>query len=131
MSAAPQGFAEVTLTDPFEVHTGPVWRKGGTYAFRVRAEHCNMRGVVHGGMLMTFADLVLGQAVWDATDRASCVTLNMQTHFLRPANEGDLVEVTPEITRRARSLVFLRGEFQVAGETVMTAQSVWKLLGKE
>ena len=133
--SAPEGFAEVRLIDPFEIHVGPAYGEGEKgarrYAFRVAAHHCNLRGVVHGGMLMTFADLALGQAVWEATDNASVVTLNMQVQFMAPAREGDLVEVRPELTRRTRGMVFMRGDFTVGGETVMTAQSVWKLLGKE
>lgn len=80
---------------------------------------------------MTFADLTFGQAVWDATGNASCVTLNMQTQFLKAAVLGDIIEVAPEITRRARSLVFVRGDFIVAGELVFTAASVWKLTGQD
>jgi acyl-coenzyme A thioesterase PaaI-like protein len=131
MSDAPEGFDEIKLIDPFELLTGPAWRKGGTYAFRVAEHHCNLRGVIHGGMLMTLADMTLGQAVWDATERAPSVTLNMQTQFLKPAKAGDLIEVTPELTRRTRGFVFMRGDFMVDGEIVMTAQSVWKLLGKD
>jgi uncharacterized protein (TIGR00369 family) len=132
---APQGFSEIRLIDPFEIHVGPAYGAGGIpqrrYAFRVATHHCNLRGVVHGGMLMTFADLALGQAVWDVTDKAPSVTLNMQTQFIAPAREGDLVEVRPELTRRTRSMVFMRGDFTVDSEIVMTAQSVWKLLGKD
>lgn len=132
---APKGYSEVRLIDPFEIHVGPAWSKGRKgarrYAFRASAHHCNMRGVVHGGMLMTLADMTLGQAVWDLTDNAACATLNMQTHFLRPAKEGDLIEVVPDLTRRTRALVFIRGDFTVKGETVMTAASVWKLLGRD
>jgi uncharacterized protein (TIGR00369 family) len=131
----PQGFAEIELIDPFEIHTGPVFgrREKGErrYAFMPQAHHCNMRGVVHGGMLMTLADMTLGQAVWDMTDNAACVTLNMQTQFLKPVKEGELIEVMPEMTRRTRALVFMRGDFIVAGEIVMTASSVWKLLRQD
>jgi uncharacterized protein (TIGR00369 family) len=133
--SAPEGFSEIRLIDPFEIHVGPAYGEGAKgmrrYAFRVAAHHCNLRGVVHGGMLMTFADLALGQAVWEATGDAACVTLNMQVQFLAPAREGDLVEVRPDLTRRTRGMVFIRGDFAVAGEIVMTAQSVWKLLGKD
>jgi uncharacterized protein (TIGR00369 family) len=132
---APEGFSEIRLIDPFEIHVGPAYEQGEAgqrrYAFRVAVHHCNLRGVVHGGMLMTFADLALGQAVWDATDRAPSVTLNMQVQFLAPAREGDLVAVRPVLTRRTRGMVFMRGDFAVGNDVVMTAQSVWKLLGKD
>ena len=135
MKVAPEGFTEVRLVDPFELHVGPAFSQGEAgarrYAFQVEAHHCNLRGVVHGGMLMTFADMTFGQAVWDATDNVPSVTLNMQTQFLKPAKEGELIQVAPQLTRRTTSLVFMRGDFMVADEIVMTASSVWKLLGRD
>jgi uncharacterized protein (TIGR00369 family) len=133
--SAPEGFSEIALVDPFEIHIGPAYGQGDKgarrYAFRAGAHHCNLRGVVHGGMLMTFADMTFGQAVWDATDNVPSVTLNMQTQFLKPAKEGELVQVVPQLTRRTTSLVFMRGDFMVTDEIVMTASSVWKLLGRD
>lgn len=133
--SAPPGYAETSLVDPFEIYVGPIFHQGEIgarrFAFRVEPHHCNMRGILHGGMLMTFADLSLGQAVWDMTGNAPCVTLNMQTQFLKSARAGDLVEVLPELTRRTRALLFMRGDYKVAGETVFTASSVWKLLGQD
>ncbi len=130
--SAPAGYIETGLIDPFEIHLGPVYEAGPPGARRfllcVDERHVNMRGAIHGGMLMTFADLALGQAVWDCTDRAPSVTLGMQAQFLRPARTGDRVEVLPELVRKTRSLVFMRGDFKVAGETIFTASSIWKLL---
>ena len=127
------GFVPTALVDPFEIYVGPLFEQGPTsaktYAIRVDARHVNRRQIMHGGMFMTLADMTLGQAVWDLTDKAPCVTLNMQSHFLRPAHEGDIVQVVPELVRRTRGLVFMRGDFTVAGEIVYTASTVWKLLG--
>ena len=135
MTIAPEGFTEVRLVDPFELHVGPAFSQGENgarrYAFQVQAQHCNLRGVVHGGMLMTLADMTLGQAVWDVTERAPSVTLNMQHQFIKSAKEGDWIEVVPELSRRTRAFVFMRGDFTVNGEIVMTTSSVWKLLGQD
>ena len=137
MTAAPPlpGFVPTHLIDPFEIFVGPVFENGmpgaKTFAMRVDSRHMNRRGVLHGGMFMTLADLTFGQAVWDATDKAPCVTLNMQTHFLKPVVEDDIIQVVPELVRRTRSLVFMRGDFKVEGEIVFAASSVWKLLGRE
>jgi uncharacterized protein (TIGR00369 family) len=131
----PEGFEETELADPFEIHVGPMFNNADEtarrFAFRVDARHVNRRGVLHGGMAMTFADMTLGHAVWEAVGKAPCVTLNMQTQFLQPAREGDLVEVVPEILRRTRALVFARGDFKVGAQTILTAGSVWKLLGQD
>lgn len=136
MSAWPRpGYSEISLVDPFEVHVGPAYQQGAPgsrrFAFRVDERHVNRRGVVHGGMMLTFADLALGAAAWDLTDRAPCVTLGMQTQFLKPAHIGDIVEVQPQLLRRTRALLFLRGDFLVESEAVFTATSVWKLLGQD
>jgi len=135
MSAFPlPGFRETALIDPFEVFVGPVYEQGEPparrFALLIDERHVNMRGVIHGGMLMSFADAALGQAVWDATDRAPSVTLNMQSQFLKPARAGEIIQVTPELIRRTRSFVFMRGDFKVDGETIFAATSVWKLLGQ-
>jgi uncharacterized protein (TIGR00369 family) len=135
MSAPPPGFKQTHLIDPFELHVGPVYEQGEPgakrFGFRVDARHVNMRGVIHGGMLMTFADAALGQAAWDACDHAACVTLNMQSQFLAPAKEGDWIEVAPVLTRRTRSLIFLRGDFTVDGAPIYSVSSVWKILGAD
>jgi len=131
MRALPEGYVEARLIDPFELYVGPVFARGDagarTYAFRVDERHVNARSGVHGGMLLTFADCALGQAVWDATDNAPSVTLNMQGHFLKPARLGALVEVAPELTHKTRGFVFARGIFTADGEPVMSATSLWKL----
>ncbi len=135
MIAAPHGFTETHLIDPFEVHVGPIFQSGEKgakrFGLRVDKRHVNMNGVVHGGMLMTFADAALGQAAWDACDHAACVTLNMQSQFLAPAREGDWIEVAPILVRRTRALIFIRGDFTVDGAPVYSASSVWKILGMD
>lgn len=136
MSAWPRPeFSAIDLVDPFEVHVGPAYQEGQPgsrrFAFRVDERHINRRGVLHGGMLLTFADLALGAAAWDMTDQAPCVTLGMQTQFLKPARMGDIVDVQPLLLRRTRALLFLRGDFVVENEPIFTATSVWKLLGQD
>ena len=129
------GFTPTSLVDPFEIFVGPLFEQGAktamTFALRIDARHVNRRGVLHGGMFMTLADLTFGQAVWNLTDNAPCVTMNMQSQFLKPAVEGDVIQVTPELVRRTRALVFMRGDFKVRGETVFAATTVWKLLGMD
>jgi uncharacterized protein (TIGR00369 family) len=128
------GFTETKLIDPFEVLIGPVFEQGApgakTFALPIDERHVNARGVIHGGMLLTFADCALGQAVWDVTDRAPSVTLNMQGQFLKPAKAGDVVLVKPDLIRRTKAFVFMRGDFRVKDDVVFAATSVWKLLGQ-
>jgi acyl-coenzyme A thioesterase PaaI-like protein len=85
--------------------------------------------VVHGGMLMSFADDVLGMTVWEAAGRRPCTTVQLNTHFVSPARAGEFVEGRAEVLRATRTVVFVRGTLSVAGRTVVAADGVWKILG--
>lgn len=137
--AAPEGYVETPLWDPFEAFMGPLFDKriqndAGEdelwMAFRVDDRHLNARGVVHGGMMATFADATLGSLAWNSTGREPCVTLSMQMNFLRGPKVGDLVECRTKMNRRTRSVLFVAGDFFVEGDLVMTASSLWKIIGK-
>jgi acyl-coenzyme A thioesterase PaaI-like protein len=123
------------LVDPFEIHLGPLYEVGSRgsrrFAFRIDARHVDADGLVPPGLFATLADMTLGQAVWDATDSAPSVTLSMQMQFVGTAKLGDVIEVAPEPVRRMGSLVFVRGDFTVAGKAIATAMSSWKLLGRD
>jgi acyl-coenzyme A thioesterase PaaI-like protein len=133
-ATAPEGFTPQNLIDPFERFVGPLFDRDEdgqrVVAFRVDERHLGPDGVhVHEGQLMTFADASLGcTAYWD-NDHVPCVTLSMQVSFLSFPKLGDLVECRARFTRKTRSVLFVEGDFTVAGEPVMTATSLWKVLG--
>ena len=135
----PDGYVETPLWDPYEAFMGPLFDKripgedGAPelwMAFRVDDRHVNTRGVVHGGMMASFADAVMGSIAWNTIDREPCVTLSMQMNFLKGPKMGDLVECRATLTRQTRSVLFVAGEFFVDDNLVMTGSSLWKILGK-
>jgi acyl-coenzyme A thioesterase PaaI-like protein len=113
---------------------GPVWsRPNGDsvlYAFMAEPKHHNRRGVVQGGMLMTFADRSLGRTSWYANDRQPQATVQLDVHFIDAVQIGEFVEAKCRVVRRTRSLVFMAGELVVGDRVVATANGVWKTLGK-
>jgi len=119
--------------DPFEHVIGPFYARaeqdgGASYAFQVREEHTNMTGVAHGGMLMSFADTVVAHAAFAANGSDHVVTLSMSASFLAPARVGDLVECRPKLIRKTAEILFVGGEFMVAGEVILSARSLWKTI---
>ena len=135
--AMPAGYSEaLPLVDPFEAYSFQSFRRTNadgsvTYALPTDARHDNSAGVIHGGLLMTFADSVLGYCAWSACPPNSwCVTVSQSSSFLRAGRVGDLIEVTPVVTRATRTMIFTRGEFLVAGEPIFQAASIWKVAGK-
>jgi acyl-coenzyme A thioesterase PaaI-like protein len=134
-AAPPAGFVAIDLFDPFEAHVGPLFERieaDGTRvaAFRVDERHVREDGTAHEGMMMTFADAFMGGAAWRGTQGRSCVTLSMQTSYPGEARLGDIVECRTRLDHRTRAIVFISARFSVAGEDVMTATSLWKVLGE-
>jgi len=102
------------------------------YGLQTGAEHGNNNGVVHGGVLMAFADHGLSFLAWEAADRTTCTTIQLNTHFLDGVRPGEFLELRGEVTRRTRGLVFLRG---VAGardaggiRDAAAVDGIWRVL---
>ena len=104
---------------------GDGWR----YGFVAERRHLNKGGVVHGGMLVSFADAALGATVWQAVGRRPVTTVQLNTQFIAPVRVGELVELRAEVLRSTRTVVFIRGALEVGGRTVVHADGVWKILG--
>ena len=128
---APEGYLPIQSSAPFGKHNGPIFEKvdGGRFrrGFRVLERHCNQGGIVHGGMLMTFADVVLGTAAWRRTGRPT-VTVRMVVDFVAPAHLGDWVEGTAELSRETESLIFVEGELRANGRTILTSSGIFKTI---
>ena len=114
------------LVGPFLARReGDAWR----YAFVAEQRHLNLGGVVHGGMLMSFADDALGATIFEAVGRRPVTTVQLNTQFIAPVRLGELVEARAEVLRRTRTVVFVRGLLEVAVRTAVHADGVWKILG--
>jgi acyl-coenzyme A thioesterase PaaI-like protein len=73
-----------TLGIPWAKKTGDQW----LYGLLTGPEHLNPAGVVHGGVLMAFADHGLSFLAWEAAERAPCTTIQLNTHFLDAIQQG-------------------------------------------
>jgi uncharacterized protein (TIGR00369 family) len=117
--------------DSCEDYIGPFFFRmegdiAGT-AFRVQEHNCNAHKIVHGGMLMTFADYTLCMAALGGSND-SVVTVTCNNEFIGPAFAGDLVMGRGEVTRRGGSLIFTRVTLEANGKTILTASGVVKRL---
>jgi acyl-coenzyme A thioesterase PaaI-like protein len=123
-----------TDDDGFIGLVGPWWaRKNGDsyrYAFMAQPKHHNRRGIVQGGMLMTFADRSMGMTCWYANERQPQATVQLDMHFVDAVQIGEFVEAKCQVVRRTRSLIFMSAELMVGARVVATANGVWKTLGK-
>jgi uncharacterized protein (TIGR00369 family) len=128
------GYVIYDPVDPFENDAGPFfWRRleDGSHHFVLRTEprHANSHEVIHGGLLMTMADLTMAVTAKDAPDDAY-VTVAFNSEFVAAGYAGDLVESRGELVRRTGSMAFIRGEIKVGETTLFVCSSVMKRIGK-
>lgn len=82
--------------------------------------------IVHGGAMMTFADIVLGFAAAKATRTPFCATVQMSYQFVGSARIGDFVTCESQIVRQTRTLVFARGVMRVDDRDIGTVDALFK-----
>ena len=129
----PPGFHLLDNRSPFGILVGPVFQRddedGNLFGFRVQLKHHNLGGVAHGGMLATFADIVLGQFPARDFGRMT-VTIRLVTDYLAPAKLGDWVVARPNVTRTTRNFVFAETTLIAGPRSLLTASAVFKTLGR-
>ena len=104
--------------DPFEDLIGPFYLKperNGTYrsAFVAEARHANMGGVLHGGLLMSFADFALFSIARDHLGDAGGVTVSFNGDFVAAGRVGSLIEATGEIMKVTGKMIFVQGKIVI------------------
>ncbi len=132
-AALPPGFEPMSMSGEFVAAVGPFYEKGAgedrRFGFPAEDRHSNPAGVIHGGVLITFLDHVLGKLVWDALEDRKAATISLNADLLAAARPGDWIEAEGEITRRTTSLLFMRGRAFTEDRTLVTASGIWKVQG--
>ncbi len=118
----------------FNVFAGPLYRlpdeNGGEikhFVFVPEHKHMNGSGAVHGGMLMTFADVSMSQSARAAFDGHGCNTVSLSCDFVSPGKLGELIEARVRITRRTRTMAFISAEVTSGGVPLLVATGLWKV----
>jgi acyl-coenzyme A thioesterase PaaI-like protein len=116
---------------PYTQHNGPFYTRpaedGVAQGFIAEARHCNSLGIVHGGLLATFLDGMLGHAVAGAVG-GPAVTVHLSLDFLAMARSGDWVEGEARVIRRAGDIAFAEARAFAIRRDVARATAVFKVL---
>lgn len=114
---------------------GPLWQrvvdKAHEYALIAEDKHHNRRGLVQGGVLMTFADRTCGMTARYVSGKPMLATVQLDTHFVEAGKIGDLLVSKPRVVRSTRSLIFVTTELSVDGRCIAMANGVFKILRSE
>ncbi|MDP3160704.1 MAG: PaaI family thioesterase [Reyranella sp.] len=129
-------FARGRPEPTFNSHIGNLYVRCGekgtrdefVMGFRVHQHMCNPAGGLHGGMMMTVADLVgaMGGGTL-AGLRKFLPTVNMTFDFVAPGKVGDWVEGRAELVRATRSLLFTNIYLTVGEQKILRASSICKI----
>lgn len=114
---------------------GPLWQRlvDGELEFALITEdkHHNRRGLVQGGVLMTFADRTCGITARHVSGKPTLATVQLDTHFVESGKIGEVLISKPHVVRSTRSLIFITTEVTVDRRCIAMASGVFKILKNE
>jgi uncharacterized protein (TIGR00369 family) len=127
------GFSVVEATGFIQL-IGPMWQRevDGELVFALQTEdkHHNRRGLVQGGVLMTFADRTCGITARHVLGKQTMAmaTVQLDVHFVESGKIGETLISRPRVVRATRSLVFVSTEVTVDKRCIAMANGVFKIL---
>jgi acyl-coenzyme A thioesterase 13 len=136
MKRAPPGFRALRRLSPFNALVGPLYarKKRGrelSIGLRIEPKHTNSRGICHGGVLATLADLSLGYAMHaKAGGKVSFVTAHLAVDFAGAARIGDWLEAEVEIQRMGTRLAFANCYLVADGRRIVRASAIFARTGE-
>jgi acyl-coenzyme A thioesterase PaaI-like protein len=111
---------------------GPLWQRvvdgAHEYALVAQDKHHNRRGLVQGGLLMTFADRTCGMTARYVSGRPTLATVQLDTHFVDGGKIGEVLLSKPRVVRSTRSLIFVTTEVTASDRCIAMASGVFKIL---
>ncbi|HEV7634905.1 MAG TPA: PaaI family thioesterase [Bradyrhizobium sp.] len=128
------GWAMVETTGFLHL-VGPLWQRvvngEHEYALVAQDKHHNRRGLVQGGVIMTFADRTCGMTARYVSGRPTLATIQLDTHFVESGKIGETLLSKPRVVRATRSLIFISTEVTVDKRCIAMASGVFKILKNE
>ena len=129
MTRIPEGFRKIERLSPFNALVGPLYeRRDGdavSIGLAIEAKHTNSRGICHGGVLATLADLALGYAMLAKSGDKGFVTAHLAVDYAGAAKAGDWIESSVEIQRVGSRLAFANCYLMSGGKPIVRASGIF------
>lgn len=89
----------------------------------VTPHHINVAGVVHGGVYYLLLDVAAYCAAVTLTPQDhNATTVDLHVNVMRPALEGQVMEMSAEVVSRTKRLMFIEAKASVEGKLVASAR---------
>jgi acyl-coenzyme A thioesterase PaaI-like protein len=122
----------IVETSGFLSLVGPLWQRvvdgEHEYAIEAQDKHHNRRGLVQGGLLMTFADRSCGMTARYVSGRPTLATVQMDVQFIDSGKIGETLISKPRVVRVTHSLIFMTTEVTANERCIVMAIGVFKIL---
>lgn len=135
--AVPEGFKARRFGEGFIGLVGPLYTRridgsvpGIQLGFRVEQRHCNPMGILHGGMMATFCDMLLpisAHVLSPDIGERFLPTISLQLDYLAGSPLGAWVQGEAQLLRATRTLVFLQGLVKADDTPVARVSGVFKI----
>jgi uncharacterized protein (TIGR00369 family) len=129
----PEGFRVARISGDFIAFNGPLYARvvdgRVQVGFRVEQRHTNPLGICHGGMMATFADMLVPctNMVDASRERRFLPTISLNIDYLGPSRLGAWVQGEAQVLRTTRNMLFGQGLVTADGEPALRFSGVFKL----
>ncbi|MEL6857785.1 MAG: PaaI family thioesterase [Pseudomonadota bacterium] len=127
-------FRRSGLTDPWEPLYSRKLEDRIQIGLVLAQQHCNSRGLVHGGLIAALADNAMGLSCVVSLANAGrepgkgLVTISLGTDYLGSAKIGDWLLIDPEPVKTGGSVCFARAIISGNDRPVAMANATFKIL---
>ena len=133
MNEIPEGFEPIFRSSPYLELLGPIYNKkvdgGLIIGLRAQDKHCNARGLVHGGVFSSLADVALGyNAAFQGKEPTPMVTANLSIDYVGAAKLDEWIEIHTDVQKVGRSMAFANCYFLVGNKRIVRASGVFSVL---
>ena len=133
MSNVPEGFEPLFRSSPYLDLLGPIYNQksaeGLVIGLRAQEKHCNARGLVHGGVFSSLADVALGySAAFHGKEPTPMVTASLSIDYAGSAKLGDWMEIYCDVQKVGKSMAFASCYFLVGTKRIVRASGVFGIV---
>ena len=133
MKNIPEGFEPIFRSSPFLELLGPMYNKksekGIIIGLQTQEKHCNARGLVHGGVISSLADVALGyNAAFTSDEPVPMVTVSLTIDYVSPVKLGDWIEIETDVQKVGRKMAFANCYFIVNSTRIARASGVFTVI---
>jgi acyl-coenzyme A thioesterase 13 len=136
MSDILEGYGPLPRSSNFLQMVGPLYCKpegqGLILGLRIEERHANSRGIAHGGLLTTLADLALGYNCGRAAGFGrTLITTSITIDFIASASIGDWLTAQTDVHQTGKRLGFANCYLMVGEKRIARASGIFSVIERK